>query len=226
SDEGIEYVFQTFLESEGVKREGHGRTFIFCQPASKGESQVQRVLRISKKFGLNFVVVDDEVSIKERQKLLSQVDSKEIDGVICVRALSVGVDLRSLRHVIMLNTFGGANLFVQVAGRVSRTHSESGKTVAYVHDYAGNVDPGDGSGKYPPIEVLSKELVGDRFRVLSDRASSEGEAPMKECTRCGNEVLTFVVECPYCNEVLCEPKELVDLAEGRMLTVEDLSWLI
>jgi superfamily II DNA or RNA helicase len=222
SDEGVEYILSQFLRTEGVQKEGVSRSLWFCEANRSGaESHCRRLQRIAQKYGLNLVVVDESMSVSDREMAIAACDSQEIDGLICVDSLAVGVDIKSIRHVNILRKVGSRDRFVQIVGRGSRVSESTGKTCAYINDWGGNLKVGNNGGQHPFIEVLSSEIT--REQILGLPSEKEGEAPVKWCSSCGIPHHVGAIVCSVCNTPF-PAKDLVSLSSGRVLSCTLENW--
>jgi DNA repair protein RadD len=223
SDEGVRYVLNHFLATEGVRLEGASRSLWFCEMNRSGsESHCKRLQRIARdEFGLNLVVVDESMSTAERDRALVACHDQSIDGLICVDALAVGVDIKSLRHVCLCRRIGSRDRYVQIVGRVSRMSPETGKTFGYVNDFGGNLLVGRNGGLHPFIEQLSAQVTRESILGLPSE-TADGEAPCKWCNSCGMPSVISAIECDVCGAMF-PSRALVDLSGGilRSGTVEE-----
>jgi superfamily II DNA or RNA helicase len=219
SDEGIEYILAQYLQSEGVRVEGAGRSLWFCEAnRGKGQSQSLRLQRIAKRYGLNLIVINDELSNDAREQAINDCKLGLNDGLISVDALAVGVDIKCIRHVNIVRKVGSRDRFTQIVGRVTRIDPESGKVAGFINDFGGNVDPGDGSGLHPLIEILSEQITEENILRLPSEAG-EGEAPQKPCSICGYPNHAAAIECRICSAPF-PTKESVGLENGAIVNTE------
>lgn len=215
SDEGVAFCLQSFLNSEGVRSDGATRALFFAEAnRTGGESHCSRIKRIGATMGLNLVIVDESMSGKNRDDAIAACHNQTMHGLVCVEALAVGVDIKSLRHVNLLSRVGSRDRFVQKVGRVTRTHPESGKTCGWINDFAGNLEVGDNGGLHPFIERLSAEI--SREQILNIKPEpAEGEAPFKICPDCETSHHPTVKDCWACGYKFPE-KQAIALDSGIM----------
>ncbi|MGL5061348.1 MAG: DEAD/DEAH box helicase [Microcoleus sp.] len=198
TDEALRIAIAQYLQTEGVQRDGAGRSLWFCEAnRSGGESQSKRLQRVAAEFGLDFAIINEEVGNDERDRLIEACSTGLIDGLVSVDAIATGVDIRPARHCNILRRIPSRDRIVQIIGRVCRISPETGKVYGYVNDWAGNVDPGDGSGLHPFIEVLSEQITEES--ILRGAIASEGDTPSKECSYCGAQNLIAATNCWACN---------------------------
>jgi superfamily II DNA or RNA helicase len=202
SEEGCRHVIRQYLESDGVKAEGKGRSFWFTEANRRGESEshAQRLVRVAGKFGLKLAIVNDDISQQEKSDLLQAVAvGDRIHGLVSVDALAVGVDVRALRHVCILRQIGSRDRYVQIVGRVCRSSPESNKTTGYVYDWAGNTKTATAEGLHPMIEVLSEALTPE-FVLREKKEAGEGDAPYKKCKHCDALNHAAAIKCRECDQ--------------------------
>lgn len=218
SDEGCRIAIAQFLQTDGVRAEGHKRSLWFCEAFRSGdEAHTKRLQRIAlEDFGLRLVVVDDSMSLVDRDDAVAACNEGAIDGLVCVDALAVGVDIRSLRHLNLVRRVGSRDRYVQMVGRVTRPSPETGKTYGYVNDWGGNIISGHCSGLHLMIEVLSAEITQQSILRLPGEPV-EGIAPEKECKKCGSMNHAAAIDCWLCGHPFPE-KPKIGLNHGQMVT--------
>lgn len=117
---------------------------IYCAPGGHKE-----VLRAVAALGLRCHEFVHEVSLSEREKLLTQFDAGDIQVLVAIKCLDEGVDVPSTRIAFILASSTNPREFVQRRGRILR--KSEGKDRAVVYDFL----------VAPPTERLALKLGSD-----------------------------------------------------------------
>jgi len=117
---------------------------IYCAPGRHRE-----VLQAVAALGLRCHEFVHDVSLPEREKLLSQFDIGEIQVLVAIKCLDEGVDVPSTKSAFILASSTNPREFVQRRGRILR--KSRGKDRAFVYDFL----------VVPPPERLALKLRAD-----------------------------------------------------------------
>jgi superfamily II DNA or RNA helicase len=117
---------------------------IYCAPGGHKE-----VLQAVAALGLRCHEFVHEVSLTEREKLLTQFDAGDIQVLVAIKCLDEGVDVPSTRMAFILASSTNPREFVQRRGRILR--KSEGKERAIIYDFL----------VAPPPERLSLKLGSD-----------------------------------------------------------------
>ena len=106
--------------------------------------------------------------------------------IVNVGVLTTGFDYKLLECVVLLRATTSKGLYIQMVGRVIRSHDE--KECGYLIDYGSNVDRhGSIDGVIPPKTV---KKVGDAPTKLCLECETVNNAGAKKCKECGAEFIS------------------------------------
>jgi len=97
---------------------------IYCAPSKTDNqlSQMNKVQKILNEIPIpSSVIKSDLTNLKEREKILEQVESGSLNCAIAINILDEGVDIPPLQTAIILASTGNPKQFVQRRGRILRT---------------------------------------------------------------------------------------------------------
>lgn len=117
---------------------------IYCAPGGHRE-----VLQAVSAIGLRCREFVHEVSLSDREKLLTQFSAGDIQVLVAIKCLDEGVDVPSTRIAFILASSTNPREFVQRRGRILRKYG--GKDRAIIYDFIVT----------PPSERLSQKLSSD-----------------------------------------------------------------
>lgn len=148
------------------KQESHG-ILVYCAPGKH-----RQVLKAVASLGLRCHEFVHTVTNNERQVLLKQFETGQIQVLVAVRCLDEGVDVPSTQSAYILASSTNPREFVQRRGRILR--QAKGKHQATVCDYL--VVPSLGSSTTHSVDVglLKREMP--RFAEFASAAVNEFEA--------------------------------------------------
>lgn len=149
---------------------------------------------------INTVVITAETSLKEREFLLNALDKLEIACIISVGTMTTGVDLPSLKNIILCRPTQSKNLFIQMLGRGTRTYP--GKDHFKVIDMVGNVSR---HGFIIDERIASLDGYESKKKLEKSLISLP---PIKTCEACFSVVKIHVHTCPECGYVFTKALEL------------------
>jgi len=115
---------------------------VYCAPSKTDnqQSQMNQVQEILNKIPIpNSVIKSDLTNLKEREKILEQVQTGTLNCALAINILDEGVDIPPLQTAIILASTGNPKQFVQRRGRILRTWNGTypdgtTKEYAIIHD--------------------------------------------------------------------------------------------
>ena len=172
SDRVIEQAVNDSLDS------GRGHWLVFCT----GVDNATKVRDRMRERGVTAEMVLGTTSKEERDELTERFKAGEIRCMVSVGVLTTGFNARCVDLIVLLRATKSVSLYVQMAGRGTRTHP--GKTDCLVLDYGGNVE------RHGPVD---KPVVRP-----SGSSDGGGEAPAKKCPECNEIIHASIMQCPVC----------------------------
>lgn len=159
-----ELLFDLLQQQEDKKH-----TLIYC-----GKGQVNKIVGKVAELGIRVHRFNAEINFRDREQILKQFDTGEIEVLVAIKCLDEGVDVPSTRVAYFLASTSNPREFIQRRGRILR--KAPGKNLSVVYDFI--VLP-DGKEKSADIfkSVSTKELP--RFAEFSQFALNEYEAREK-----------------------------------------------
>ena len=115
---------------------------IYCAPSKTDNqlSQMNKVQKILNQIPIpNSIIKSDLTNLKEREKILEQIQSGILNCALAINILDEGVDIPPLQTAIILASTGNPKQFVQRRGRILRTWNGTypdgtSKDHAIIHD--------------------------------------------------------------------------------------------
>ena len=141
---------------------------IYCAPGTH-----RAVLRAVADTGLRCHEFVHDVSLGEREKLLTQFARGQIQALVAIKCLDEGVDVPSTQTAFILASSSNPREFVQRRGRILR--QSPGKNEAQVYDFI--VLPQDLTGVHVndyELSILKREMP--RFAEFSSTATNQYRA--------------------------------------------------
>ncbi len=144
---------------------------IYCAPGTH-----KKVLRAVANLGLRCHEFVHTVSLSDRQKILDQFSSGEIQAIVAIKCLDEGIDIPSTRTAFFLSSTSNPREFVQRRGRILRL--AKGKEKAIVYDFIVVPRP-----EYIPLKrdidagLLRREMP--RFAEFASASTNEFSAREK-----------------------------------------------
>ena len=129
----------------------------------------------------------------ERAASLQAFKEGRLRWLVNVDVLTTGFDAPNIDAIAVLRATQSPGLFAQICGRGFRIHEA--KTNCLVMDFGGNID------RHGPLD---SPLYG---RISASRTDGKGEAPMRECPECQEQVPLGNLWCPFCNAMLRDPEQ-------------------
>ena len=137
-------LLRRMLEDYRQRDDDLNGILIYCAPGGHKE-----VLQAVAALGLRCHEFVHEVSLTEREKLLTQFDAGDIQILVAIKCLDEGVDVPSTRIAFILASSTNPREFVQRRGRILR--KSEGKDRAVIYDFL----------VVPPPERLTLKLGAD-----------------------------------------------------------------
>lgn len=163
---------------EAIQRaEGRKHWLFFCA----GVQHAEHVAQCLTDHGMAAECLHGGHSKAERKAILDRFTSGQIQALTNCDILTTGFDFPDIDMLVFLRPTMSAALYVQMAGRGMRLKSHTDHCL--VLDFAGNVD------KHGPITCVQPPKAGGK---------GGGEAPVKLCPECSEQVYTSVMLCPDC----------------------------
>ncbi|WP_413486926.1 DEAD/DEAH box helicase family protein [Carnobacterium maltaromaticum] len=110
------------------KEDENAHTLVYC-----GIGQVDQIVQRIANIGVRVHRFNSEVPIHEREAILKQFASGEIEILVAIKCLDEGVDIPSTKKAYFLASTSNPREFIQRRGRILR-RSEN-KNIAYVYDF-------------------------------------------------------------------------------------------
>ena len=115
---------------------------IYCAPSKTDnqQSQMNQVQKILNTIPIpNSIIKSDLTNLKEREKILEQVQTGTLNCALAINILDEGIDIPPLQTAIILASTGNPKQFVQRRGRILRNWSGrypdgTSKKYAVIHD--------------------------------------------------------------------------------------------
>ncbi|OAB54944.1 helicase [Leptolyngbya valderiana BDU 20041] len=154
-------------------------TLFYCSDGTDtdtDEPQLSAVVRLlGSELGYRVNTYTAETSISERERLRTQFESGELQGLVAIRCLDEGVDVPAIRTAMILASSRNPRQFVQRRGRILRPHP--GKERATLFDTIVLPPQLDRQTWEVERNLLKKEL--QRFVEFADLAENAAEARLK-----------------------------------------------
>lgn len=121
-------LLRRMQETSRQKSEEPNGILVYCAPGNHKE-----VLQAVAALGLRCHEFVHDVSLSDREKLLSQFGNGEIQVLVAIKCLDEGVDVPSTKTAFILASSTNPREFVQRRGRILR--KSKGKDRAFVYDF-------------------------------------------------------------------------------------------
>jgi superfamily II DNA or RNA helicase len=153
-----------------------------------------------------------------RNQVLKDAKNNEFDVVCHCQVLAEGIDIPSLRHLILARPYGALANYIQSVGRVIR--SAPGKHVAVVQDHGGNAirhgSPNADRDWAKMFHMTEKEIAEQRKRDVQ-----EGKQPNPiVCIKCGT-MRSEGIRCPACGYQADPRSRLIVEKSGKLVEVKE-----
>ena len=161
---------------------------------------VAHSIQVSKEFedaGYLSAHIDGETPEHERKRIINAFKRGEIQILNNVGILNAGFDDPATKTIIVNRATTSVSLWLQMAGRGSRPHPESGKEHFTLIDMGGN---------WARLGLWEMERDWVKMFNTPPKKKSEGAAPVKSCPSCEAILPASAKICKYCEHVF-EVKE-------------------
>ncbi len=175
-----------------------------------GVEHAHHVAEEIRRRGITCGVVTGATPSGERAKLIQDHKAGKVRCLTNNSVLTTGYNNPSVDLLAMLRPTLSAGLYVQMAGRGTRT--AMGKNNCLVLDFAGNV------AKHGPVDCVVPKKPGEKT----------GEALVKECPQCHSLIHLSYKECPDCGFVFVtkeKPKHEAKAAALPILSTSVPEWV-
>ena len=123
----------SFFQFINKAKEFKGKPTLVFTPDLQSLSVVMETLN---KSGLNYLYVDGEMEVSERQEVLKKLENGQIDGVVNCGVLTTGFDMPKVKQCILIRNIKSKTLLFQIVGRFIRPYK--GET-AKIYDFGGSI---------------------------------------------------------------------------------------
>lgn len=159
------------LLKERLNTNDRNHILVYC-----GEKQIDEMTLPLREIGYKPHKFDSTVPIKEREEILREFDSGNIEILVAIRCLDEGVDVPSTKIAYFMGSNSNPKQFIQRRGRILRKCE--GKTNAEIYDMIVMPDKSISSrfenGDSLDINIINKELP--RLLEFASCASNQVEA--------------------------------------------------
>lgn len=160
--------------------------------------------------GITCETITGDTESGERARIIAAYKAGQIRCLTNNSVLTTGFNHPGVDLLAMLRPTLSAGLYVQMAGRGTRT--AAGKSNCLVLDFAGNVR------KHGPVDAVAPRKPGE----------GGGEAPVKECPECHSLVHLSTKICPDCGHTFVseeKPKHEAKAGTAPVLSTGAPEWL-
>ncbi len=182
------------------------KTIIFCSTVA----HAQNVCDAFVASGVHAVLIHGELSDGERKSRLAEYETGQAQVVVNVAVLTEGYDYTPTSCVVLLRPSSYKSTFIQMVGRGLRT-----------------VDPEEFPGVIKTDCIVldfgtASLMHGSLEQEISlDGHQGDGDAPTKDCPKCGAIVPLACMECPLCGYVWeRQPQDFGVLADFIMSEID------
>lgn len=179
---------------ETYKRYGRAPAVLFA--VNKAHSAL--MAHAFREANISATHIDESHNSDERQKAVQDLKDGTISVLTNVNVFSTGVDIPSIRTIIMARPTTSEILYVQQVGRGSRKHI--GKEYCIVLDHAGNSINRFGL----PYDPRESQLGSGTVKKSSEKSGSIS----KQCRECFAILEMSFSACPYCSAELKTEREI------------------
>jgi len=147
---------------------------------ASGVQHALHVQRVLAEIGQECGFVCGETLPYRRAQTLEQFKAGKLKYLVNVNVLTTGFDAPNIDCVALLRPTNSPGLYYQMVGRGFRL--DPSKADCLILDFGGNIM------RHGPVDALQ----------IKDPASSDGQAPAKECPQCQAVIHAAYANCPYC----------------------------
>ncbi len=206
-----EAVCEEIVKSAKFYKRKH--VLVFCT----GVEHAKTISRMLNEKGMSSVYVTGSMSQDEREDVLWQFTSGNVQAICNVSILTTGFDYPNIDMIVLLRATLSPGLYLQMLGRGLRLKTSDNKD-CLVLDFAENVMR---HGPVTEVQPPSSRKKGDKL----------GAMPCKECPECLEIVTMQTRVCPVCGFEFPRNQKIWQLFNGDVngggyTSHEVLSWLI
>lgn len=139
---------------------------VYCSPGMYNDGiniheqrHIEKVQNELGNIGCKLRVIKSGVNAQEREEILNQFKSKDLDTLLAIKCLDQGVNLKSVTHAYILSSTDSLTEFIQRRGRILRI--EKNKPVSKIYDLVMLPQDISSTNFYPSIEdayLVSREM--------------------------------------------------------------------
>lgn len=176
-------------------------TLCFCASVAHSKRTAEHLVN----HGVRAIHIDADSSDDERLVAISKLENGEIDVICNVGILGRGVDIPKVSCVIMARPTKSLNLFIQQAGRGTRT--SDGKSDFIILDHSGN--------------VMRHGFITDEHEVNLDGRVKQTKKIMSptQCLECFAVFIGAV--CPECGNQNEKKRRQFSVADGTLKEITE-----
>ena len=223
--EAISHIMDTLPINEAVvshwqEKAKDRQTVVFCSTVKHARHVCQEFV----KGNTTAVLVDGDMSDKQRQEALDTYTSGQAQVIVNVGVLTEGWDHPPTSCVVLLRPSSYQSTFIQMVGRGLRTVNEA--------EYPGIVKKDCIILDFGTATLAHGAL--EQTVDLADGKSQTGGSPFKTCPGCSGKVPSPSLECPLCHfewtsfenplEATLEAKDFA-MREVNLFEKSNFKWL-
>lgn len=172
-----------------------GKTMVFCVSIQHVEDVYAQMLSLGVEPGSIERVHSQSESDKDSAVRRMRDPQSGLDLLISCEQLTTGVNIPCLETVAILRATKSTGLWVQMAGRGLRTHSD--KDTCLILDYGCNIS------RHDKIENITTQVAEKMYRNKKNREKAKEWSPYRICRECGAPYERKLSRCSNCGT---EPK--------------------
>ncbi len=173
------------------------------------------------------IIIGDTIT-EERNEIVDRFKSFKLRWIISVGTLTTGFNAKNADLLIMLRATQSSSLWLQIVGRVLRTHES--KINALVLDYGSNID------RFGPIDQIGPPPTKEEVKQAKRTPFKQCPGALPSGEACNNMVPYLDKSCPKCNfqfggdtapnhGVVVSNASLVQIKQDvREINVSSVSW--
>mgnify|MGYP001160807762 FL=1 len=200
---------------EWTEKASDRKTIVFCSTIIHAENVCEEFV----KQGVVARVVTGDTPKIIRKKILDDLATGNVQVVVNVAVLTEGFDSPPVSCIVLTRPCSYKATMVQMIGRGLRTVNQDEfpgivKSNCIVMDFG--------------TSVLTHGSLDDAVDLDGAGEREPGEAPVKDCPECGQEVPLGVRECPFCGHTFesnGEPLENFEMTEVDLMERSPFRWI-
>jgi len=200
---------------EWTEKASGRKTIVFCSTIIHAENVCEEFV----KQGVVARVVTGDTPKILRKEILADLATGNVQVVVNVAVLTEGFDSPPVSCIVLTRPCSYKATMVQMIGRGLRTVNQDEfpgvvKSNCIVMDFG--------------TSVLTHGSLDDAVDLDGAGEREPGEAPVKDCPECGQEVPLGVRECPFCGHTFesnGEPLENFEMTEVDLMERSPFRWI-